>query len=64
MHKTSKGMTYVLDEAMVDYIQLVEATRQWPSHSQWLMYFMIEKSGSEFVKIVRELRHKFFTGVG
>ena len=21
MHKTTKGMTYVLDEAMVDYIQ-------------------------------------------
>ena len=31
------------EQAFLEYIHLMETTRLWPEHSQWLLYFLIEK---------------------
>ena len=35
------------EEAMLNYFHLIEKTRLWPAHSQWLLYFLLLKDSGK-----------------
>ena len=48
MHPQVAGMlSWVGEQAMLNYIQLIERTRCWPKHSQWLLYFLLLKENGK-----------------